>query len=154
MIYAAILVISSLITLFSSFLFVLLFGLVVLCLVVYLFLLLSGRGKLVVKSGWFSICHCCMCLLFLGFVVLRYAELGVLEASIIRTHYINMRALGWNCRGICNAETVQALRNHIKGHRPKIIFLCETKADEHRMEKIKNMIGFEKKISIEAKGRA
>ena len=40
-----------------------------------------------------------------------------------------MRALSWNYRGICNASTVRALRAQNRGHKPDIIFLCETKAN-------------------------
>lgn len=55
---------------------------------------------------WSSVgCGCC-----LDMVVLC---LGV---------FVLMRALGWNCRGICNALTVRALRDQIKGHRLDIIF--------------------------------
>ncbi|XP_075674808.1 uncharacterized protein LOC142643997 [Castanea sativa] len=65
-----------------------------------------------------------------------------------------MRALGWNCRGICNASTVRALRAQKGGHKPDVIFLCETKANEECMEYVKRRVGFNENVVIEAKGRA
>jgi exonuclease III len=67
---------------------------------------------------------------------------------------ILIRALGWNFRGICNVATVRALRELLKGHAPDIIFLCETKVDEARMEKInKKSLGFSKMFAIGPTGR-
>ena len=39
-----------------------------------------------------------------------------------------MKILSWNCRGNYNAATVKALKAHVKGNSPDIIFLSETKA--------------------------
>ena len=64
-----------------------------------------------------------------------------------------MRALGWNCRGICNASTVRALRAQNRGHKPDIIFLCETKTNGERMDYVKRMVGFNENVVTEAKGR-
>lgn len=38
-----------------------------------------------------------------------------------------MEILSWNCRGINNDSTIQALKRLIIKHRPSIVFLCETK---------------------------
>jgi exonuclease III len=57
-----------------------------------------------------------------------------------------MRALGWNCCGICNTSTVRALRAHIKGFHPEVIFLSETKAKEDSMDKVMKAIGFSEKL--------
>ena len=65
-----------------------------------------------------------------------------------------MRILGWNCRGICNASTVRALWAQIKGTRPEVVFLSETKANINRMEFVKKSIKFENKCVVEAKGSA
>jgi len=65
-----------------------------------------------------------------------------------------MRILGWNCRGICNASTVRALRAQIKGTRPDFIFLSETKADVNCMEYFKSYLKFDNKLVVESKGRA
>ena len=62
-----------------------------------------------------------------------------------------MRALGWNCRGICNASMVRAFRAQNRGHKPDIIFLCETKANGERMDYVKRRVGFNEKVVIEAK---
>jgi hypothetical protein len=65
-----------------------------------------------------------------------------------------MKILGWNCRGICNTSTVRALRALVKGHRPKIIFLCETKASESRLVKIAGSLGFSEHLIVAAQGRS
>ena len=61
--------------------------------------------------------------------------------------------LGWNCQGICNASTVRALKAQIKGSKPNVVFLSEIKANETRMEEVKNSIGFSGKIVVDAKGK-
>ena len=33
-----------------------------------------------------------------------------------------MKILGWNCHGICNAATVRALKAHLKGNSPDVVF--------------------------------
>ena len=65
-----------------------------------------------------------------------------------------MRTLGWNCRGIYNASIVSALKAQIRGCNPIIVFLSETKANEKRMKKVADLIGFSNFIAISPKGRA
>lgn len=65
-----------------------------------------------------------------------------------------MKLLGWNCRGIYNASTVRALKAQIKGARPNLIFLFETKASVSRMEFVRNSIKFDHMFFVEAKGKA
>ena len=65
-----------------------------------------------------------------------------------------MRALSWNCRGICNASTVRALKAQIKGEWPDIIFLCETKATYNRMKVVMEKLRFSNRFVIDAKGTA
>ena len=49
---------------------------------------------------------------------------------------------------------VRALRTQKRGHKLDIIFLCETKANEERMEYVKRRVGFNENVIIKAKGRA
>jgi exonuclease III len=65
-----------------------------------------------------------------------------------------MRILGWNCRGICNTSTVQALRALVKGRNPQLIFLCETKASESRLQSIACSLGFSEHLIVAAHGRS
>ena len=65
-----------------------------------------------------------------------------------------MKALGWNCRGICYTSTVRALRAHLKGHHLEIIILSETKANEDHMEKVRKSIGFTNMKVISSNGKA
>ena len=64
-----------------------------------------------------------------------------------------MRILGWKCQGICNASTVRALKAQIKGARPDVIFLSETKAKDSRMSFVQSSIAFNNKFVVEAKGK-
>lgn len=54
-----------------------------------------------------------------------------------------MEILSWNCRGICNDHSVQALKTIIQQNRPSFIFLCETKVrDSSYMNSLRLQIGF------------
>lgn len=65
-----------------------------------------------------------------------------------------MRSLGWNCQGIYNESTVSTLRALIKAQCPNIIFLCETKAYETRMQKVASQLRFSEVLAIRAVGRS
>jgi hypothetical protein len=65
-----------------------------------------------------------------------------------------MRILGWNCRGICNASTVHALRAKIRVFHPEVIFLSETKASEARISKVAKLVGYSNFFSVDAVGKA
>ena len=65
-----------------------------------------------------------------------------------------MKILGWNCRGICNTSTVRALGAQIKGARPDVVFLSETKANANRMEFVKKSLKFDFSCVVEAKVNA
>ena len=65
-----------------------------------------------------------------------------------------MKTFGWNCRGICNASTVRALKAQIKGSKPDILFLCETKASKDRMEQVMHSLSFSNLVVVDAKGIA
>lgn len=54
-----------------------------------------------------------------------------------------MEILAWNCRGICNDTTVQALIRLIQQKKPAFIFLSETKvSDSEYMGKLRLRLGF------------
>jgi exonuclease III len=65
-----------------------------------------------------------------------------------------MRVLGWNCRGICNASTVRALRILIRGQHLDFLFLSETKASVERLKKLAVSICFSEHVIVGAKGKA
>ena len=48
-----------------------------------------------------------------------------------------MTALGWNCRGLGNPQSVRVLHELMQRWKPKIVFLSETKVKKHHMEKEK-----------------
>ena len=65
-----------------------------------------------------------------------------------------MRAICWNCQGICNASTVRALKAQISGISPNFIFLCETKASDKKMQEVVEKLGFHHRFVVDAKGKA
>ena len=75
-----------------------------------------------------------------------------LSLPLFQLQLLQMRILGWNCRGIYNASIVRALGAQIKGARPNLIFLSETKATDVRMDSVKSSLNFDNKIIVEAKG--
>lgn len=63
-----------------------------------------------------------------------------------------MKILFWNCRGLGKATAVQALKGLIQKHSPGGVFLGETKAKNTKMEKLRNILGFDKSEMWEANG--
>ena len=57
-------------------------------------------------------------------------------------------------RGICKTATVQALTAQIKGTKPDVVFLSETKANKNRMDYVKKFVKFDNSCVVEAKGYA
>ncbi|KAL2936310.1 DNA-(apurinic or apyrimidinic site) lyase chloroplastic, partial [Bienertia sinuspersici] len=60
--------------------------------------------------------------------------------------------LSWNCRGLGNIPTVQALRRLVSIENPHIIFLAETKLKAPEMERIKNKINFPGLLAVDCVG--
>ena len=89
-----------------------------------------------------------------GVHILCSSFLALIVSVLLLYPNLPMRILGWNCRGIYNASIVRALRAQIKGSKPDFVFLSETKANETRMEEVKNPIGFSGKLVVDAKGKA
>ena len=83
-----------------------------------------------------------------------FSFLALIVSVLLSCPNLPMRILGWNCRGIYNASTIRALRAQIKGSKPNFVFLSETKANETRMEEVKNAIGFSGKLVVDVKGKA
>uniref|UniRef100_A0A2N9HI48 Reverse transcriptase domain-containing protein n=1 Tax=Fagus sylvatica TaxID=28930 RepID=A0A2N9HI48_FAGSY len=66
----------------------------------------------------------------------------------------SLKILGWNYRGICNTSIVRALKAFVKGHRPQVIFLCETKATKKCLLKIIVSLGFSEHLIVAAQGKS
>ena len=65
-----------------------------------------------------------------------------------------MIILGWNCRGLGNLRSVQALRELVQQWKPKIVFLMETKMKKYQMEKEKFKLGLLNGLIIPSVGRS
>lgn len=53
-----------------------------------------------------------------------------------------MNLLCWNCRGLGNAQRVQALQNIMRLEDPNLVFLCETKCSVNSLQVLKVQLGF------------
>ena len=49
-----------------------------------------------------------------------------------------MSLLSWNCRGLGNPQTVNALKKVIRLEDPNLVFLMETKSDEEWVKIVRN----------------
>lgn len=53
-----------------------------------------------------------------------------------------MSYIFWNCRGLGSDTMVQALHKLIRKFRPSMIFLSETKMQDHRIDGVQRRMGF------------
>ena len=53
------------------------------------------------------------------------------------------KILVWNCRGLNNTETQDALVNMVRRQNPSIVFLSETLAAPPLLDKVKRQLGFD-----------
>ena len=60
-----------------------------------------------------------------------------------------MKTLSWNCRGIGNDLTVRRLKEMCQKHRPRLLFLSETKNRKLLLQDIQSDLGFNKLFTVE-----
>ncbi|XP_060969989.1 uncharacterized protein LOC115713780 [Cannabis sativa] len=65
-----------------------------------------------------------------------------------------MNVLSWNCRGLGNQRAFQFLKEIVSQKKPNFIFLCETKSDKSKMQRVGRALGFEGMFIVEAQGSA
>ena len=68
-----------------------------------------------------------------------------------------MSTLSWNCRGLGNHRTVQALQSTVEREVPSLVFLMETKIprkQQYKMKEIQNSIGFTQGLIVSSEGRS
>lgn len=53
-----------------------------------------------------------------------------------------IQLLSWNCQGLGRALTVQNLGELVRSHVPSVIFLCETKQQSYRVNKLRRSLGY------------
>ncbi|GMJ13880.1 hypothetical protein HRI_005057200 [Hibiscus trionum] len=63
-----------------------------------------------------------------------------------------MKILSWNVCGLEKLRAVRHLRSKLRGVRPQILFLIETKVSATRMEKNRKKCGFTHMIDVAADG--
>ncbi|XP_074374118.1 uncharacterized protein LOC141714500 [Apium graveolens] len=64
-----------------------------------------------------------------------------------------MSCLSWNCRGLGNPQTIRALYDLIKDHKPSFVFLIETISVASKIEELRVLFGFEFCFSVDRGGR-
>ena len=65
-----------------------------------------------------------------------------------------MNIMSWNCRGLGNPWTVQALKRVIKKEDPSLVFLMETKLIMEKMKNVQREIGWSQGIVVASEGRS
>ena len=65
-----------------------------------------------------------------------------------------MKILCWNCRGLGNPWTVNALHTWVWRNRPNILFLMETMLEDKDLNGIKQRCGFSNGICLSSRGRS
>lgn len=65
-----------------------------------------------------------------------------------------MSTLACNCRGLGNPRAVQFLKDMVIQKRPQLIFLCETLCIKEKVDKVRDLIGFESSFSVDVLGRS
>ena len=68
-----------------------------------------------------------------------------------------MSTLSWNCRGLENHRTVQALRSNVEREVPSLVFLMETKIprkQQYKMKEIQNSVSFTQGLIVPSEGRS
>ena len=63
-----------------------------------------------------------------------------------------MNLLSWNCRGLGNFRTVNALKEIIKKEPPKIVFLIETKSNKEWMVMVRDKCEFKNGFFVDSNG--
>ena len=63
-----------------------------------------------------------------------------------------MNLLSWNCRGLGNQRTVNALKKIIKAQVPNLVFLMETKSNRGWMEYVRDQCEFKNGLIMPSEG--
>ena len=63
-----------------------------------------------------------------------------------------MNLLSWNCRGLGNPQTVNALKKVVKNEEPKIVFLMETKSNKDWMIMVCDKCEFKHGVFVDSNG--
>ena len=64
-----------------------------------------------------------------------------------------MTIISWNCRGLGQPRTVQELVCLVHTHRPKIVFLSETRQCKEKVKAINWRIGLKHCLTHDGKGK-
>lgn len=68
-----------------------------------------------------------------------------------------MGTLSWNCRGLRNHRTVQALQSTVEREVPNLVFLMDSKIprkQQYKMKEIQNSIGFTQGLIVSSEGQS
>jgi exonuclease III len=64
-----------------------------------------------------------------------------------------MKIMGWNCRSIGQLRTVQDLERLVRFHRPKLLFLSETRQNKSKVENLRWRLALKHVVSFFEEGK-
>jgi len=65
-----------------------------------------------------------------------------------------MKIISWNCQGLGNPLTVQALRALVVHEKPEVVFLMETKNQDIVIQQIQRRLKFPRSFMVSPRGLA
>ena len=65
-----------------------------------------------------------------------------------------MSTLSWNCRGLGNPRTIQALKGLVMDLKPNFIFLMETLLIRPKLEHLQKQLGYEGMFVVDCRGHS
>lgn len=63
-----------------------------------------------------------------------------------------MKIIAWNVRGTAHPEFKKAIRDLVRKHKPKMLFILQTRLPVSRMDKIKRMLEFDSAHRVDSNG--
>ncbi|KAG4109648.1 hypothetical protein ERO13_1Z049493v2 [Gossypium hirsutum] len=64
-----------------------------------------------------------------------------------------MKILCWNCRGVGNPTTVREFRQLLVANVPDVVFLCKTKINSNRFQRIRSICRMEGCLAVDSAGK-
>lgn len=67
---------------------------------------------------------------------------------------ITMSTFSWNCRGLGTQWALQFLKKFVLQKKPNFVFLCEILCNKNKVDRVRDMLGFEGAIAVDSQGHS